>query len=116
MKKISEINVDSGKAAGNGGIASSSSKQFLANGDCSDCSYNSLSNDLSFPPGGIPSLRLPVVVVLNSSIVLPATLRISLKFFIFYCVVEHIKNLWFQLVPFTIYTIMSPFHALVLFL
>lgn len=86
MKKISEINVDSGKAAGNGGIASSSSKQFLTNGDCSDRSYNSLSNDLSFPPGGIPSLRLPMVVVLNSSIVLPATLRISLKFFIFYCV------------------------------
>ncbi|XP_047942251.1 serine/threonine protein phosphatase 2A 55 kDa regulatory subunit B beta isoform isoform X5 [Salvia hispanica] len=38
MKKISEINVDS------------------------DPSYNSLSNELSFPPGGLPSLRLPVVV------------------------------------------------------
>ncbi|XP_047942252.1 serine/threonine protein phosphatase 2A 55 kDa regulatory subunit B beta isoform isoform X6 [Salvia hispanica] len=37
MKKISEINVDS------------------------DPSYNSLSNELSFPPGGLPSLRLPVV-------------------------------------------------------
>lgn len=72
MKKISEINVDTSKAAGNGGIASSSvtssSKQFLANGDSSDRAHNPLSNDLSFPPGGVPSLRLPVVVVLNSSI------------------------------------------------
>ena len=87
MKKISEINVDSGKAAGNGGIASSSvsssSKKFLANGDCSDPSYNSLSNELSFPPGGLPSLRLPVVVVLNSSRVIPVALGIPLKFFTF---------------------------------
>ncbi|XP_020548324.1 serine/threonine protein phosphatase 2A 55 kDa regulatory subunit B beta isoform isoform X1 [Sesamum indicum] len=61
VKKISEMNVDPSKAAGNGSVASSSvsssSKQCLANGG-----YNCLSNDLSFPPGGIPSLRLPVVV------------------------------------------------------
>ncbi|XP_047961256.1 serine/threonine protein phosphatase 2A 55 kDa regulatory subunit B beta isoform-like isoform X3 [Salvia hispanica] len=38
VKKISEIKVDT------------------------DRSYNPLSNDLSFPPGGLPSLRLPVVV------------------------------------------------------
>ncbi|KAH6801500.1 Protein phosphatase 2A [Perilla frutescens var. hirtella] len=73
VKKISEINVDSSKAAGNGGVASSSvsssSKQFLANGDCSDRSYNSLSNDISFPPGGIPSLRLPVVTSSETSLV-----------------------------------------------
>ncbi|KAI3463279.1 hypothetical protein Pfo_019942 [Paulownia fortunei] len=53
VKKISDVNVDPSKAA---------EMQYLANGDCSDRSYNSLSNDLSFPPGGIPSLRLPVVV------------------------------------------------------
>ncbi|PIN11852.1 Serine/threonine protein phosphatase 2A, regulatory subunit [Handroanthus impetiginosus] len=66
LKKIADMNVDPSKAAGNGGIASSSvsssPKPYLANGACSDRSYNSLSNDLSFPPGGIPSLRLPVVV------------------------------------------------------
>lgn len=66
IKKISEINIDPSKAAGNGSIASSSAssnpKQCLANGNSSDRSYNSLSNDLSFPPGGILSLRLPVVI------------------------------------------------------
>ncbi|KAL0441435.1 UNVERIFIED_CONTAM: Serine/threonine protein phosphatase 2A regulatory subunit B beta isoform [Sesamum radiatum] len=53
VKKISEMNLDPSKAAGNGSVASSSvsssSKQCLANGG-----YNCLSNDLSFPPGGIP--------------------------------------------------------------
>lgn len=69
MKKISEVNVDPSKAVGNGSVSgssvSSSTKSYLANGGCSDGSYTSLSNELSFPPGGIPSLRLPVVVVLN---------------------------------------------------
>ncbi|KAL1533440.1 Serine/threonine protein phosphatase 2A 55 kDa regulatory subunit B beta isoform [Salvia divinorum] len=73
VKKISEIKVDSGKAVGNGGIASSSnsskSKHFFANGDYSDRSYNPLSNDLSFPPGGLPSLRLPVVTSGETSLV-----------------------------------------------
>ncbi|KAK4395159.1 Serine/threonine protein phosphatase 2A regulatory subunit B beta isoform [Sesamum angolense] len=53
VKKISEMNVDPSKAAGNGSVASSSvsssSKQCLANGG-----YNCLSNDLSFPPGASP--------------------------------------------------------------
>ncbi|KAK6153603.1 hypothetical protein DH2020_013242 [Rehmannia glutinosa] len=73
VKKISDINVEPSKAAGNGGIASSSvsssPKQYLANGDCAVQSYNSLSNDLSFPPGGIPSLRLPVVTSSETSLV-----------------------------------------------
>ncbi|KAL3618255.1 Serine/threonine protein phosphatase 2A 55 kDa regulatory subunit B beta isoform [Castilleja foliolosa] len=64
VKKISEINVDPSKGAGNVGIASSSvssPKPHLVNGDCSVIqSYNSSSNDPSFPPRGIPSLRLPV--------------------------------------------------------
>ncbi|KAL2243258.1 serine/threonine protein phosphatase 2A 55 kDa regulatory subunit B beta isoform isoform X2 [Sesamum indicum] len=68
VKKISEMNVDPSKAAGNGSVASSSvsssSKQCLANGG-----YNCLSNDLSFPPGGIPSLRLPVVTSSETSLV-----------------------------------------------
>ncbi|KAL0354581.1 UNVERIFIED_CONTAM: Serine/threonine protein phosphatase 2A regulatory subunit B beta isoform [Sesamum radiatum] len=68
VKKISEMNVDPSKAAGNGSVASSSvsssSKQGLANGG-----YNCLSSDLSFPPGGIPSLRLPVVTSSETSLV-----------------------------------------------
>ncbi|KAH0982454.1 hypothetical protein GBA52_009631 [Prunus armeniaca] len=66
VKKISEMNVDPSKAVGNGNLASSSnlgsSKTHLANGGCSDRSFSCLSNDISFPPGGIPSLRLPQVV------------------------------------------------------
>ncbi|KAL8537718.1 hypothetical protein ACS0TY_012748 [Phlomoides rotata] len=73
VKKISEINIDPSKAGGNGSIPSSSAssnpKQFLANGNSSDRSYNSLSNDLSFPPGGILSLRLPVVTSSETSLV-----------------------------------------------
>jgi len=70
VKKISEMNVDP-KGMGNGSIASSSnsssSKSFLANGVSPDGPYNYLSNDFSFPPGGIPSLRLPLVVVFRPS-------------------------------------------------
>ncbi|MBA0657890.1 hypothetical protein Goklo_010147 [Gossypium klotzschianum] len=53
------MNVDSSKAMGNGPIVdssiSTSSKQFIENGGC-------IRNDFSFPTGGFPSLRLPVVV------------------------------------------------------
>lgn len=63
------MNVDPSKAVSNGTVASSSSsnshRTCLANGGSPERSYNSLSNDFSFPSGGIPSLRLPVVVVLN---------------------------------------------------
>lgn len=59
------MNLDPSKAVGNGSIASSSNsaspKSYLANGGYPD----RLTNDFSFPPGGIPSLRLPMVVVLN---------------------------------------------------
>ncbi|KAI5593768.1 hypothetical protein BDE02_03G034300 [Populus trichocarpa] len=62
VKKISEMNVDPSKAIGNGSIASSSNssigKQYLANGGGK---YDLPSNDFSIPPGGFPSLRLPVV-------------------------------------------------------
>lgn len=70
VKKIAEMNVDpSLKTMGNGSIASSSNlsnpKPSLENGGYpdSDRSFNYLSSEFSFPPGGIPSLRLPVVVV-----------------------------------------------------
>ena len=67
VKKISEMNVDPSKAVGNGGVASSSNssigKQYLANGG--DKSHNLPSNDLSISPGGFPSLRLPVVILVK---------------------------------------------------
>ncbi|GMI73045.1 hypothetical protein like AT1G17720 [Hibiscus trionum] len=63
VKKISDMNLDPSKAVGNGSVASSSSpKPCLANGSSFDGSYDNLSNDFSPPPGGLPSLRLPVVV------------------------------------------------------
>ena len=69
VKKISDMNLDPSKAVGNGSVASSSNstspKLCLANGGSPDRSYNYMSSDFSFPPGGIPSLRLPTVVVLN---------------------------------------------------
>ncbi|KAL6972733.1 hypothetical protein U1Q18_026906 [Sarracenia purpurea var. burkii] len=69
VKKISETNIDLSKAVGNGGVfsssVSSSSRSYLANGGYPDRSCNYLSNDFSFPPEGIPSLRLPVVLVIN---------------------------------------------------
>ncbi|KAK6124960.1 hypothetical protein DH2020_041305 [Rehmannia glutinosa] len=72
VKKIADMNADPSKAAGNGIVASSSvsssPKQCLANGGNPDRSYNCLSNDLSFPPGGIPSLRLPVVTSSGTSL------------------------------------------------
>ncbi|KAL5755769.1 hypothetical protein ACOSP7_020184 [Xanthoceras sorbifolium] len=66
VKKISDMNMDPSKAVGNGSVASSSNsaipKSYLANGGCPERSFSYLSNDFSFPPGGIPSLRLPTVV------------------------------------------------------
>ncbi|GMI77943.1 hypothetical protein like AT1G17720 [Hibiscus trionum] len=66
VKKISDMNLDPLKAVGNGSTASSSNSNSpipcLANGGSPDRSYNYLENDFSFPPGGLPSLRLPVVV------------------------------------------------------
>ncbi|KAI4381877.1 hypothetical protein MLD38_007902 [Melastoma candidum] len=73
IKKISEMNVDPSKALRNGTIGTSSnsgiSKPLLANGVSSDRSSEYASNDLSFPQGGIPSLRLPVVTSLEASLI-----------------------------------------------
>uniref|UniRef100_A0A7N2LKS5 Serine/threonine-protein phosphatase 2A 55 kDa regulatory subunit B n=1 Tax=Quercus lobata TaxID=97700 RepID=A0A7N2LKS5_QUELO len=79
IKKISDMNLDSSKAVGNCSVASSSNsispRPYLANGGCPDRSYSSLSNELSFPPGGIPSLRLPMVVVASHETSLVARCR-----------------------------------------
>ncbi|XP_052175968.1 serine/threonine protein phosphatase 2A 55 kDa regulatory subunit B beta isoform-like isoform X4 [Diospyros lotus] len=73
VKKISEMNTDTSKAVGKGGMAgssfSSSPKPFVANGGYPGRSYSYLSKDFSFPPGGIPSLRLPVVSSNETSLV-----------------------------------------------
>ncbi|PIA64414.1 hypothetical protein AQUCO_00100117v1 [Aquilegia coerulea] len=66
VKKICDMNVDPSKAGGNGSIASSSMsttpKPHLANGGLPEKSYMCSSSDIKIPPGGIPSLHLPVVV------------------------------------------------------
>ncbi|KAI3684203.1 hypothetical protein L6452_33424 [Arctium lappa] len=71
IKKIADMSMEPSKATGNGSVASpsvtSTPKPQLANGGYTDKSYTSLSNELLFPPGGIPSLRLPVVVTSNET-------------------------------------------------
>ncbi|XP_062087654.1 serine/threonine protein phosphatase 2A 55 kDa regulatory subunit B beta isoform isoform X2 [Humulus lupulus] len=73
VKKVSDYNLDPSKVVGNGSIASSSSssspKPYLANGGCPERTNSYLSNDLSIPSGGIPSLRLPVVTSQETSLV-----------------------------------------------
>ncbi|KAF2301979.1 hypothetical protein GH714_031120 [Hevea brasiliensis] len=73
VKKISDMNVDPSKAVSNGSVASSSNsnsaKQYLANGGWPEKSYGCPSNDFTFPPGGISSLRLPVVTSNETSLV-----------------------------------------------
>ncbi|CAN4086915.1 unnamed protein product [Withania somnifera] len=73
VKKISDMNIDPSAAVGNGSVVSSSvsssPKQCLANGGYADKSFNCLNNDLSFPPGGFSSLRLPVVTSNETSLV-----------------------------------------------
>lgn len=57
------MNLNTSQSVGSSTSASastSSSKAPLPNGGCSD-KFNCLNTDLSFPPGGYPSLRLPVV-------------------------------------------------------
>ncbi|XP_051134928.1 serine/threonine protein phosphatase 2A 55 kDa regulatory subunit B beta isoform-like [Andrographis paniculata] len=73
VKKISVMNAASSKSVGNGSVASSSvsssSKQCLANGSYPDQPSDYLSKNSSFPPGGIASLRLPVVTSSESSLI-----------------------------------------------
>ncbi|KAG9139789.1 hypothetical protein Leryth_025186 [Lithospermum erythrorhizon] len=68
IKKILNMNVDAIKGVGSSLVAptsaSSSPKLHLANGG-----YSSSADDLLFPPGGIPSIRLPVVTSNETSLV-----------------------------------------------
>lgn len=59
VKRVAVMNLDTSQSVGS--IAStSSSKAPLPNGGCSD-KFSCLNKDISFPPGGYPSLRFPVV-------------------------------------------------------
>nr|VDC63780.1 unnamed protein product [Brassica rapa] len=70
IKKISEMNIDPSKAFGDNRPSPSSPPQLLPNGV-----HDYLSKDFSFPPGGIPSLRLPMVVVTSQETSLVARCR-----------------------------------------
>ncbi|PIA43071.1 hypothetical protein AQUCO_02000488v1 [Aquilegia coerulea] len=65
VKKICDMNVDPSKSVGNSCVAGTSNltsqKQYLANGGCSERSYDHLNKEFPFPREGIPSLRLPTV-------------------------------------------------------
>ncbi|KAJ6732605.1 PROTEIN PHOSPHATASE PP2A REGULATORY SUBUNIT B [Salix purpurea] len=79
VKKICDMNVDPAKAAGNGPVVGpsipTSYKPYTANGGCLDKPLG-VSNDFSFPPGGVPSLRLPVVLTGNEMSLVPRCRRI----------------------------------------
>ncbi|KAF5199570.1 Serine/threonine protein phosphatase 2A regulatory subunit B beta isoform [Thalictrum thalictroides] len=72
VKKICDMNVDPSKAGVNGSIASSSMsttpKPHIANGGLPERSYMYSSSDIKIPPGGIPSLHLPVVASHETSL------------------------------------------------
>lgn len=79
VKRISEMNVDPSQAAGNGNISSSntaSPRVYLPNGACSEVPYKNLSHDINFPPGGFPTLRLPVVVASQETSLLARCRRV----------------------------------------
>ncbi|CAA7408762.1 unnamed protein product [Spirodela intermedia] len=65
VRRVSEMNLNGPQPIGNGSIAgsstSASSGTHLLNGGHAERSSNSLGMELSIPPGGFPSLRLPVV-------------------------------------------------------
>ncbi|XP_008793192.1 serine/threonine protein phosphatase 2A 55 kDa regulatory subunit B beta isoform-like isoform X2 [Phoenix dactylifera] len=70
VKRISEMNMDDSQVVGNGSVASSSAtspRAYLPNGGCSERPHNYPSSDFSFPPGGFPSLHLPVVMCQETS-------------------------------------------------
>ncbi|RLM80556.1 serine/threonine protein phosphatase 2A 55 kDa regulatory subunit B beta isoform [Panicum miliaceum] len=65
VKQVSVMNLDTSQSSGNGSTSSLGTnicKALLPNGGCSEKLYRP-NNNMSFPPGGCASLRLPVVVV-----------------------------------------------------
>lgn len=74
VKKVCSMNNDPSKAMGNGTVDSASlsisSKPCLANGEQDMRPFGCSNNDFQFPSEGVPSLHLPVVVVLNLVLVM----------------------------------------------
>ncbi|GKD67537.1 serine/threonine protein phosphatase 2A 55 kDa regulatory subunit B beta isoform-like protein isoform X2, partial [Tanacetum coccineum] len=64
IKKVATMNMDLSKVAGKSNTGSSSvsssTNSLLVNGGFKDKSSTNVVNEYKFPPGGIPSLRLPV--------------------------------------------------------
>ncbi|KAH7686406.1 Protein phosphatase 2A regulatory subunit PR55 protein [Dioscorea alata] len=70
VKRISEMNLDTALATGNSSAATSSNPGVhLPNGGCAESQHSYPNNDFSFPPGGYPFLRLPVVASYETSLV-----------------------------------------------
>ncbi|PWA91344.1 protein phosphatase 2A, regulatory subunit PR55 [Artemisia annua] len=73
VKKVATMNMDLSKVAGNSNTGSSSvsssTNSLLVNGGFKDKSSTNVVNEYKFPPGGIPSLRLPVVTSNETSLV-----------------------------------------------
>ncbi|XP_074575196.1 serine/threonine protein phosphatase 2A 55 kDa regulatory subunit B beta isoform-like isoform X1 [Curcuma longa] len=71
VKQVSEVNLDASMIVRNGcsGTSTTSGPRLGLSNGCARSNFNYLSNDLSFPPGGFPSLRLPVVTSQEKSLV-----------------------------------------------
>ncbi|XP_039116089.1 serine/threonine protein phosphatase 2A 55 kDa regulatory subunit B beta isoform-like isoform X1 [Dioscorea cayenensis subsp. rotundata] len=70
VKRISGTNLGPSEHVGDGFLATSStvsSRVHMPNGGSSERRHSYLSNDFSFPPGGFPSLRLPMVSIYDTS-------------------------------------------------
>lgn len=79
VKKICDMNVDPTKSGGSSVASSSmpmSPKPHIANGGLPDRSYSYVNSDIKFPPGGIPSLHLPVVVASHETSLMARCRRI----------------------------------------
>ncbi|GJN38652.1 hypothetical protein PR202_gb27715 [Eleusine coracana subsp. coracana] len=83
VKRVSVMNLDTSQSVGSSTSANastSSSKAPLPSGGCSE-KLTCLSSNFSFPPGGYPSLRLPVVIILDRCLYnVQSILMISLAF------------------------------------
>ncbi|KAJ0089895.1 hypothetical protein Patl1_13006 [Pistacia atlantica] len=79
VKKVCDLNVYPDKASGNGPMVGSSTstvpKPYIANGGYRERPFGSSGNDFLFPPGGVSSLHLPVVVVASQETSLVAGCR-----------------------------------------
>lgn len=64
IKKISDMNIEPSRAAGNGNPSCSIVRPYVTNGGYADRSYAYFGRDLSLPAGSFAALHLPTVVFL----------------------------------------------------